>query len=146
MSGFMNSLRHNAAVVSTADNVCRKRLQIALIVFVALGGMACRRAEPSGAANSSQSSGELTISAAASLKDAFGEIKKLHEARTGTKINFNYGASGALQKQIETGAPVDVFASAGRPQMDALASKALIVAETQKDFARNSLVLVVPAD
>src|SRR5262249_17898099 len=95
--------------------------------------------------SNSQAGREITVSAAASLKDAFGEISKQYEARTGAKINFNFGASGALQKQIELGAPVDVFASAGRPQMDALATQGLIVPETERNFTRNTLVLVVPS-
>ena len=89
---------------------------------------------------------ELTVSAAVSLKDAFNEISQLHEKRYGTKIHFNYGASGALQKQIESGAPADVFASAGAKQMDELAVKGLIVPASRKDFARNVLVLAVPAN
>jgi len=87
----------------------------------------------------------LTVSAAVSLKNAFNEIAELYQKRTGTKIHFNYGASGALQKQIESGAPADVFASAGAKQMDELASRSLIVADTRKDFAGNSLVLIIPA-
>jgi len=93
----------------------------------------------------SSTSNELTVSAAVSLRDAFNEIADLYEKRNGSKIHFNYGASGALQKQIETGAPADVFASAGAKQMDDLAAKDFIVPDSRKDFARNSLVLVVPA-
>lgn len=87
----------------------------------------------------------MTVSAAVSLKDAFNETADLNAKRNGTKIHFNYGASGALQKQIESGAPADVFASAGAKQMDDLAAKGLIIPDTRKDFARNSLVLIVPA-
>lgn len=87
---------------------------------------------------------ELTISAAVSLKDAFTEIGELYKSKTGKTVNFNFGASGALQRQIETGAPVDVFASAGEKQMNELAERNLIDAESRKDFARNSLVLIVP--
>ncbi len=88
----------------------------------------------------------VTVSAAISLKDAFNEIAELYKSRTGATINFNFGASGALQKQIETGAPVDVFASAGEKQINELADKNLIDAETRRNFARNELVLIVPAD
>lgn len=90
--------------------------------------------------------GEITISAAASLRDAFQELGRLYEARTGRRISFNFGASGALQKQIEAAAPVDIFASAGAQQMDALADKNLIDRETRRDFARNELVVVTPRD
>src|SRR5215813_7715694 len=86
---------------------------------------------------------ELTISAAVSLKDAFDEIAELNAKRTGTKVHFNYGASGALQKQIESGAPVDIFASAGAMQMDELIARSLVTENTRADFARNELVLIV---
>jgi len=88
----------------------------------------------------------LTVSAAVSLKDAFGEIAVLYKGRTGRDVTFNFGSSGALQKQIETGAPVDVFASAGVPQMDALAKLDLVHPATRGDLARNRLVVIVPAD
>ncbi len=58
---------------------------------------------------------ELTVSAAISLKNAFEEIGKLYEVKhTGTKVLFNFGASGDLVRQIVGGAPVDAFASAAR--------------------------------
>src|SRR5437868_15476963 len=85
---------------------------------------------------------EITVSAAVSLKDAFIEIGQLYETRTGAHVNFNFAASGILQKQIEQAAPVDVFASASERQMDELANKNLILADTRCDFARNELVLI----
>ena len=91
-------------------------------------------------------SNELIISAAVSLKDAFNEVARLNEQRTGIKIHFNFGASGALQKQIEAGAPADLFASAGAKQMDELAARNLLVPSSRTNFARNVLVLIVPGD
>jgi len=117
-----------------------RAVAILTLLLVLIPGCRSRGPSPSGAPAS-----ELTVSAAVSLKDAFREIAELYEARTGTKIHFNYGASGALQKQIESGAPADVFASAGAKQMDELASKGLIVPDTRTDFAGNSLVLIIPA-
>jgi len=87
---------------------------------------------------------ELTVSAAVSLKDAFTEIGHLFSEKTGVAVSFNFAGSGTLQQQIESGAPADIFASAGEPQMDALAEKGLIVTETRKNFASNELVLIVP--
>lgn len=104
-------------------------LLIALLLFFP----ACREDTPAN---------ELIVSAAASLKEAFNEIAQLNEQRNNVKVHFNFGASGALQKQIESGAPVDVFASAGAKQMDQLAAKDLIIASSRSDFARNVLVLV----
>ncbi len=92
------------------------------------------------------SSRSILVSAAVSLKDAFSELAQLHEQRTGIKIRFNFGASGALQKQIEAGAPVDVFASAGAKQMDELNSKGLIISDSRRDFVRNVLVLIQTVD
>lgn len=88
---------------------------------------------------------EITVSAAASLQEAFREIGAVYEKQNGVKVNFNFASSGALQRQIEQGAPADVFASAGKPQMDALTNQSLIIPETRQDFVRNELVLIVPA-
>lgn len=87
----------------------------------------------------------LTVSAAISLKDAFSEIGILFESETGKKIDFNFGASGALQQQIENGAPVDVFASAGEKQVIELEDRGFVEKNSERAFAGNSLVLIVPA-
>ncbi len=89
---------------------------------------------------------ELVIAAAASLTDVTAEIKTLYEAENpGVTLTFTYGASGALQTQIEEGAPVDVFISAAQKQMDALADESLIVPETRVNLLENKVVLIVPA-
>lgn len=120
----------------------RRMKWLILSLAVALAGCSSQRRADSGAAPPE----ELRVSAAISLKEAFDEIGRLHEGRTGIKVVFNYGASGVLQKQIENAAPIDVFASAGAKQMDALGSRGLIVPETRRDFARNALVLIIPRD
>ncbi|WP_027367978.1 molybdate ABC transporter substrate-binding protein [Desulfocurvibacter africanus] len=90
---------------------------------------------------------ELTVSAAASLTDAFNEIKPLFEAaHHGNTLVMNFAASGPLYKQIEQGAPVDVFASANQKWMNEAEKKGFVAAGTRKDFAANALVLAVPAD
>ena len=89
---------------------------------------------------------EIIVSAAISLKNAFEEIGSVYEKQTGVRPKFNFAASGILQRQIESGAPVDVFAVAGRKQMDDVQQKGLLFDETRKDFARNSLILITPAD
>lgn len=90
---------------------------------------------------------ELTVSAAASLANAFTEIKSLFEARhPGITVHTNFAASNPLLKQMEEGAPVDVFASADQETMDKAAAKKLIDPATRQDFALNDLVMVVPAD
>ena len=89
---------------------------------------------------------EILISAAISLKESFNEIGGVYQRRTGNRVTFSFGASGELEKQIEAGAPVDVFASAGQREMDRLEAKNLIEPSGRADFARNVLVLVVPVD
>jgi len=89
---------------------------------------------------------EIIVSAAASLRNAFNEIGAIYEEQTGVRPNFNFAASGVLQRQIETGAPADIFASASRRQMDEVQDKGLLLDGTRQDFAGNSLVLITPAD
>lgn len=90
---------------------------------------------------------ELTISAAASMTDALTEIQKSYEANNKTiKLNFNFGASGALQQQIEQGAPADLFLSAAVKNMTALVDKLLIDSNQQINLLKNELVVVVPVD
>jgi len=94
----------------------------------------------------SPSTHEITISAAISLKNAFEEIAKTFmQKHPGTKVVFNFGASGDLARQIEAGAPVDVFASAAQKDMNDIGKKYLIAANSRKDFAKNGVVLVKPA-
>lgn len=89
---------------------------------------------------------EITVSAALSLKNAIEEIGRLYEARNkGGKAIFNFGASGELARQIEGGAPVDVFISAAQKDMDGLEKKGLIAPGTRVSVATNTVVLIVPA-
>ncbi|WP_394513167.1 molybdate ABC transporter substrate-binding protein [Roseateles sp. DXS20W] len=90
---------------------------------------------------------QLTVSAAASLTDAFKAIgARFEAAKPGVTVRFNFAASGVLVQQIAQGAPVDVFASADQDTMDRAAAQKLIAADTRRDVAANALVLVVPAD
>lgn len=85
----------------------------------------------------------LTISAAASLKDALDEIKPLYsQQKSNIGLTYNYGASGSLQRQIEQGAPVDIFISAAKKQMDALQDKGLLLDGTRKELLKNEVVLI----
>lgn len=119
-------------------NMSRKAIRIVALVIAASFAW-------TGGCLASQKGGEILVSAAISLKNAFEEIGSVYQKQTGIRVRFNLGASGLLQKQIEAGAPVDVFASAGEAQMDALQSEGLILPETRRDFVRNRLVLIVPA-
>jgi molybdate transport system substrate-binding protein len=91
--------------------------------------------------------GDLHVSAAASLTNAFTDIAAGYEAsHAGTKVLLNFGASGALLQQMAKGAPADVFASADQETMDLAAKQGLIAGGERRNFARNSLVLIVPRD
>jgi molybdate transport system substrate-binding protein len=90
---------------------------------------------------------ELVVSAAASLTNAFKAVSEVFEQQhPGTKVLLNFGASDVLMQQIVKGAPADVFASADQKAMDKAAAEKVIVPSTRKDFAANSLVLIVPVD
>ncbi|SFI41899.1 molybdate transport system substrate-binding protein [Paenibacillus sp. UNC496MF] len=88
---------------------------------------------------------ELLVSAAASLKDSLDVIEKSYEKKhPDIDLVFNYGSSGTLQKQIEQGAPADLFFSAGQKQMDALVKENLI--SDHATLLNNDLVMVVPSN
>jgi molybdate transport system substrate-binding protein len=90
---------------------------------------------------------DLTVSAAASLSNAFRGIAPLFESRNpGTRIVFNFAASDALLAQVARGAPVDVFASADEETMDRAGNQKLLAAGSRRTFARNGLVVVIPSD
>ena len=108
---------------------------LAVAVALALGGVRSATAQ------------ELTLSVAISMKEAIETIGRTFVARQpGVTLRYNFGASGDLQKQIEAGAPIDVFVSAAARQMDELEQKKLILPDTRRAFARNVLVVVTPAN
>lgn len=91
--------------------------------------------------------GEVTISAASSLTNVFQDIARSYETEyVDARVMLNFGGSGGLLQQIAKGAPVDVFASADQETMDIAAMQNLLAADTRQDFARNTLVLIVPSD
>ncbi|MGB9182263.1 MAG: molybdate ABC transporter substrate-binding protein [Pyrinomonadaceae bacterium] len=91
-----------------------------------------------------KSAQELTVAAAANLTDAFGELGKQFTEQTGIRVVYSFGATADLEKQIENGAPFDVFASADVEHVDALRSARLLTEDTQAIFARGRLVLWTP--
>ena len=88
---------------------------------------------------------ELDVSAASSLTPIFKKYAHHFESTYNAHIVFNFNASGTLQKQIEAGAPVDVFTSAAPKQVNALIAEGLITSGKEKVFASNSLCMLVPA-
>jgi len=89
---------------------------------------------------------ELNVSAASSLTDAMKEIAAAYQKQTGTEIRLNFGASSMLARQIEEGAPADVFLSADEPKMDGLEKAGLLAPGTRRTLLSNTLVIVVPSD
>jgi len=121
-------------------------LALALLAACGLGGEtteAPAASEPPPA----ESETTLTVFAAASLTDAFGEIAaEFDAANPGVTTVFNFAGSNQLATQINEGAPVDVFASANRAQMDTAVESGRINADAPVIFVTNRLVVVIPAD
>jgi molybdate transport system substrate-binding protein len=93
------------------------------------------------ACDSSGGAPTITISAAADLSFAFQEIGRRFEEKTGTKVAFNFGSTGQLSQQIESGAPVDLFAAADQSYVDDLVRKGKLIGETKALYARGFLTL-----
>ncbi|WP_017325362.1 molybdate ABC transporter substrate-binding protein [Synechococcus sp. PCC 7336] len=100
---------------------------------------------PLGADSASARTTTITVSAAASLQNTLEAIApQFRAAHADIAVDYNFGSSGALQRQIEQGAPADVFFSAATKQMDALAAKELILTDSRQSLVSNSLVLIAP--
>ncbi|HEX2205993.1 MAG TPA: molybdate ABC transporter substrate-binding protein [Longimicrobium sp.] len=119
----------------------RSRLAIPLAFFFALLPAACRdRGREAEAPRV-----VLTVAAAASLREAMGELEAAYEAENrGVDVRTTFGASGLLRQQVEQGAPVDVFVSAAEGPIDALQAAGLVDPRSRRVLAGNELVLVVP--
>ncbi|MDX6749655.1 molybdate ABC transporter substrate-binding protein [Geminicoccaceae bacterium 1502E] len=108
---------------------------VAMIVVAAmLAGRTARAQEP------------VTVFAAASLTDAMEEIGRLYGEKSGHTVRFSFASSSTLARQIEAGAPAQLFASASEQWMDYLAERGLIEEESRTSPIGNSLVLIAPAD
>ena len=111
------------------------RLRMILAVLLLLAGVSPAQAQ------------DVTLSVAISMKDVVDELGRgFMASRPGVTLRYNFGSSGELQKQIEAGAPVDLFISAAERQMDELLKKGLVVSQSRRIFARNVLTVVKPAD
>ena len=129
------------------------RFALLSIIACAVALTACSgstAAAPGATATSVPASGApvtIKVFAAASLQDAFGEIGRNYEAANpGVKVAFNFAGSQQLAQQIAQVAPADVFASANKAQMTVAIQSGRVVSGTEKVFARNRLVVVVPRD
>jgi molybdate transport system substrate-binding protein len=115
----------------------------AKILFALVVGLA---ALIEGVPSAQAQSGTLTVFAAASLKNALDEVDAAFTAKTGTKVVASYAASSALIRQIEQGAPADVFFSADLDWMDYGDGKQLVKSATRVNLLGNRLVLIAPQD
>ena len=88
----------------------------------------------------------VTVFAAASLKEALEENVKAYQSGANDRVVVSYAASSALARQIEAGAPADMFISADLEWMDYLQQRGLIKAHTRRNLLRNRLALIAPAD
>ena len=122
---------------------------IAILFFAASALAGCSSSKSVADAGTEQLSAEeepatLRILAATSLKGVLQTLAPEFESKENAKIIFSFASSGDLQMQIEQGAPADLFISAGKKQMDALAEKELILPETRLNILGNELVVIVP--
>ena len=113
----------------------RKSLLTALFLFVVLSW-----------AQASVYANEILVSAAASLTDVLKEISSGYESKTKYTVKFNFGPSSGLARQIEEGAPTDLFFSADLPHMEKLDKNGRLEPDTRKNLLSNQLVIIVPAD
>jgi len=113
----------------------RRALNIAVVAVGVLAAAGARGREKA----------PLTVFAAASLKNAMDDVGKAWTAKTGEPVRFSYAASSAIARQVEAGAPADVFVSADADWMDYLARRSLIVTASRGDLLTNHLALIAPA-
>jgi molybdate transport system substrate-binding protein len=114
--------------------------------LAASGAVAAGAAAPAAASKPAGAGASLLVYGAASLADALGEAARVFGERTGIDVKTSFASSSVLAKQIEAGAPADVFVSADPEWMDYLAQRGLIKAGSRHDLLGNRLVLIAPAD
>jgi len=126
----------------TIHEITRPRsLSIVLLSLGSLLSLGCSRGAQT---NAPAASKEITVAAASNLTDAFTEMGKEFTFREGVRVVFSFGSSADLARQIENGAPFDVFASADTEHIGKLKREGLVIPGTDKLFARGRLVLWIP--
>jgi molybdate transport system substrate-binding protein len=124
---------------ATRRRSARRRLLklAALAVSLALvAGPGCARK-----GDGAKAEGEIIVAAAANLTDAFGELGRRFTARTGVRVTLSFGATADLARQVENGAPFDVYAAADTSHVDELGRKNLLTDGTRAVYARGRLVV-----
>lgn len=118
----------------------KARVKLALLSALLLAAAGCG----GGRVDEGAGGEEIVVAAAANLTDAFGEVGRRFTARTGVRVTFSYGATADLAKQIEGGAPFDLFASADVARVEELVRKGFLLEESRAVYARGRLVLWAP--
>ena len=111
------------------------------LIIISLVGLSCQSETSKISQNQAT---ELTVAAAANLTDAFAEIGPRFTSKTGIKVVFSFGATADLAKQIENGAPFDVFASADSEHVEQLETKGFLTPGSRAIYARGRLVMWLP--
>lgn len=124
--------------------IARRKWLGRMLALAAAAAVACGVPQPTPAQAEDQ--GDLVVFAAASLKNALDNIHAQWSKDTGKSARISYAASSALAKQIEQGAPAQLFISADIPWMDYVEKKGLIRKETRSDLLGNRIVLIAPRD
>ena len=114
------------------------RLRLAFLLTLVCAVSACKEKSTTTPTGSSQ---EITVAAASDLMPAFEEIGREFEAAHKTKVVFVFGSTGLLTKQIENGAPMDLFAAANVSYIDQLEQKGLIIPDTKAIYGRGRITL-----
>jgi len=122
----------------TTKPTLRKRLSAGAVLVLMTAGLLL--------APAAASARDILVFAAASLKNALDDAAAAYKRETGTGVTVSYAASSALAKQIEAGAPADIFVSADLDWMDYLDGKGLIAKGTRHNLLGNTLVLIAPKD
>ncbi|WP_028400334.1 molybdate ABC transporter substrate-binding protein [Ectobacillus panaciterrae] len=126
------------------------RIATALLLSILLAfsaGCSAGEKKETSKANKTTETVTLTVSAAASLQDALQDIQKQYNKKhSNVELTFNFGSSGALQQQIEQGAPVDLFFSAAEDKFKTLVDKGIIDQKEGTNVLGNELVFIVPKD
>jgi molybdate transport system substrate-binding protein len=139
LAGYIVTLKEQSPM-SAALNLSRRYIAMALAGIIFAGPLSIV------AHAQKTDTTTITIFAAASLKTALDSASAAYEKSTGNKAVISYAGSSALAKQIEQGAPADIFISADLDWMDYVAKKSLIVDDTRSNLLGNTLVLIAPKD
>jgi molybdate transport system substrate-binding protein len=148
LAGEVACLARGHAVAGCQWSAAMRLFSSLIALPVVLGLFAAPALARDSASQSAAATGAktLTVFAAASMKNALDEVNAAYQARSGVKITASYAASSALAKQIEQGAPADIFLSADLAWMDYLAGKDAIESSTRVSLLGNRIVLIVPKD